>query len=191
MPAWWIVRANSICLSVRLRSGLSDSSLERMSSELSGVRSSWLMFARNSLLYFEVSASSRACSSSALARELDLAVLQLDVAVLLAEQRRLLLQLLVGLAQLLLLGLQQLLGGLQRLRLLLELGVGAPQLLLLGLQLLRALLQLARELLRLLEQLLGALVGDDRVEHDAERLGQLLEERLVDLGERRRSGRAR
>jgi hypothetical protein len=44
--------------------GLSASSLERMSSELSGVRSSWLMFARNSLLYFEVSASSCACSSS-------------------------------------------------------------------------------------------------------------------------------
>ena len=118
-----------------------------------------------------------------LAGQLDLAVLPLDVAVLLAEQRRLLLELLVGLAQLLLLGLQQLLGGLERLRLLLELGVGAPQLLLLGLQLLRALLQLARQLLRLLEQLLGALVGDDRVEHDAERLGQLLEERLVDVGE--------
>ena len=157
----------------------------------SGVRSSWLMFARNSLLYFEVSASCARLLLEALARELDLAVLQLDVAVLLAEQRRLLLELLVGLLQLLLLGLQQLLGRLQRLRLLLELGVRAPQLLLLGLQLLRALLQLARELLRLLEQLLGALVGDDRVEHDAERLGELLEERLVDVGERRAARPAR
>ena len=49
-PARWIVRANSICLSVRLSSGLSDSSLARISRLLSGVRSSWLMLARNSFL---------------------------------------------------------------------------------------------------------------------------------------------
>ena len=48
VPALWIVPANSSCLSVRFSSGLSRSSFARMSSEFSGVRSSWLMFARNS-----------------------------------------------------------------------------------------------------------------------------------------------
>ena len=48
-------------------------------------------------------------------------------------------------------------------RLLLELGVGV-------LQLDRLALQLLGEALRLLEQLLGAGVGDDRVEHDADGL---------------------
>ena len=47
-PALWIVFANSICFSVRLPSGLSASSFARISSELSGVRSSCDMFARNS-----------------------------------------------------------------------------------------------------------------------------------------------
>ena len=70
-PAVWIVEANSICLSVRFSSGLSASSLERMSSEFSGVRSSWLMFARNSDLYFELTASCAAFSSrSARARSI-------------------------------------------------------------------------------------------------------------------------
>ena len=50
VPAWWIVRANSTCWSVRFWAGLSESSLDRISSEFSGVRSSWLMLARNSLL---------------------------------------------------------------------------------------------------------------------------------------------
>ena len=86
-----------------------------MSSELSGVRSSWLMFARNSLLYFELSASCSAFSSSASARRLHLAVLLLDLLVLLGEQRGLLLQLLVDLLQLFLLLLEQLLGLAQRL----------------------------------------------------------------------------
>ena len=47
-PAVWIVRANSICRSVRLPSGLSPSSFARMRRELSGVRSSCDMLARNS-----------------------------------------------------------------------------------------------------------------------------------------------
>ena len=64
-PAEWIVRANSVCFSLRLPCGLSASSLDRISSELSGVRSSWLMLARNSDLYFEVSASCSAFSSTA------------------------------------------------------------------------------------------------------------------------------
>ncbi len=64
-PAEWMVRANSTCFSLRLPCGLSASSFDRISSELSGVRSSWLMLARNSDLYFEVSASCSAFSSSA------------------------------------------------------------------------------------------------------------------------------
>ena len=64
-PASWMLRANSTCLSDRLPWVLSRSSLDRMSSEFSGVRSSWLMLARNSDLYLEVSASCSAFSSSA------------------------------------------------------------------------------------------------------------------------------
>ena len=59
------MRANSVCFSLRLPCGLSASSFDRISSELSGVRSSWLMLARNSDLYFEVSASCSAFSSTA------------------------------------------------------------------------------------------------------------------------------
>ena len=47
----WIVLANSICFGVRVESWLSASSRDSNSSELSGVRSSWLMLARNSDLY--------------------------------------------------------------------------------------------------------------------------------------------
>ena len=65
-PALWIVFANSICLAVRFPSTLSPSSFARISSELSGVRSSCDMFARNSDLYFDESASCSAFSSSAL-----------------------------------------------------------------------------------------------------------------------------
>ena len=65
LPDAKIVRAKSTCLSLRLRSPLSASSRARMSSELSGVRSSWDMFARNSDLYFEESASCSAFSSIA------------------------------------------------------------------------------------------------------------------------------
>ena len=64
-PAEWIVDENSTCFGVRLPSGLSPSSFARISSELSGVRSSCDMFARNSLLYFDESASCSAFSSSA------------------------------------------------------------------------------------------------------------------------------
>ena len=61
-------------------------------------------------------------------------------------------------------------------RLVLELGVGA-------LRLDRLHLQLLGEPLRLREQLLGADVGDDRVEHDADGLDELLEEAGVHLVE--------
>ena len=62
------------------------------------------------------------------------------------------------------------------LRLLAELLVGLLQLLLLR-------LQLGGELLRLLEQPLGAHRRLDRVQHDADRAGELLEEREVRRGE--------
>ena len=65
VPAPWIVRANSTCCGVRLPSGLSPSCWPRIRIEFSGVRSSCDMLARNSDLYFEVSASSVAFSSSA------------------------------------------------------------------------------------------------------------------------------
>ena len=65
VPAPWMVRANSTCLPVRLPSGLSASCWPRIRMLLSGVRSSCDMLARNSDLYFEVSASSAAFSSSA------------------------------------------------------------------------------------------------------------------------------
>ena len=58
-----MVFAYSTCFSERFASLLSASSLARINSELSGVRSSWLMFARNSLLYFEISESCSAFSS--------------------------------------------------------------------------------------------------------------------------------
>ena len=62
------------------------------------------------------------------------------------------------------------------LRLLRELLVGLLELLLLG-------LQLGRELLRLLEQALGLHGGLDAVEHDADRGGELFQERQVRRGE--------
>ncbi len=71
-PAEWMMPAYSTCLGVRLCEGFCASSWARMSRLLSGVRSSWLMFARNSDLYFEArescwaraSSSCRACSIS-------------------------------------------------------------------------------------------------------------------------------
>ncbi len=62
-PALWIVWANSICFVVRFRSRLSARSRARISRLLSGVRSSWLMFARNSDLYWLDAASCSAFSS--------------------------------------------------------------------------------------------------------------------------------
>ena len=123
-----------------------------------------------------------------LARVLDLGVLDLDPAVLLLELLRALLELLVRLLELLLLGLQQLLRGAERRRLRLELGVRAPQLVLLRLQLLRLALQVLGQRLRLEQQLLGARVRVDRVQDDPDRLRELVEERLLDLGERRERG---
>ena len=60
----------------------------------------------------------------------------------------------------------------QQLGLVFQLGVGLLELFLLA-------LQLAGERLGLLEQVLGTHVRFDRVEHDADRFGELVEERLV------------
>ena len=65
VPAPWMVRANSTCFADRLPSGFSVSCWPRIKMLLSGVRSSCDMLARNSDLYFEVSESSVAFSSSA------------------------------------------------------------------------------------------------------------------------------
>ena len=107
---------------------------------------------------------------------LDLAVLALDLFVLRLQQPRFLFQLFVGLLQLFLLRLEQLFRRLQRLRLLLEPLVRLGQLFLLRLQLLG-------ERLRLRQQLFGPHVRLDRVEHDADRLGELIEQRQIGLGE--------
>ena len=132
-------------------SGLSASSRASSSSEFSGVRSSWLMLARNSDLYCEARASCCAFSSRPSRASSISRFLRLDVALLLGQQ----------------------------LRLLLQLGVGA-------LQLGRLVLQLLGQPLRLGEQLLGTPVGLDRVERDADRGDQPVQERQVQLGERGR-----
>ena len=108
--------------------------------------------------------------------QLDLAVLGLHVRLLQAELPRLGLELLVGLLERILLLLEQLLGFAQRGRLLLQAGVGLTQLDLL-------VLQLFRQRLRPLEQVFGAHVRRDRVEHDGDRLGKLIEQVQVDVGE--------
>ena len=56
------------------------------------------------------------------------------------------------------------------------------------LQLLRLALQLLRELLRLLEELLGTHVRLNHVQHDTNRLGQLIQERLVDRTKGQKAG---
>ena len=140
----------------QVTAGLSASCWPRMRIELSGVRSSCDMFARNSDLYFEVSASSaafsssarRACSTSLFFRSTS----TFCSASCFAFER----ELLVGLLQL-----------------------GLPR------------LQLDGQLLRLLQQVLGPHRGLDGVEHDADRLGELFEERQVRGGERLQRRRAR
>ena len=64
-PDELMLRENSTCLPDRLPAEFSASCWLRIRMEFSGVRSSCDMFARNSDLYFDVRASSAACSSSA------------------------------------------------------------------------------------------------------------------------------
>ncbi len=129
LPADEIVSANSTCSGVRLPSLLSASSLARMSEELSGVRSSWLMLARNSFLYWLAFSS-----SSALLERVTCACARSSRCDL--ELLRLLFEMRVGLLQLGLLGLELRLRFLQRAALLLELLVADLELFLLRLQLL-------------------------------------------------------
>ena len=65
LPEEWMVFANSTCFGFKLPSVLRESWSERIKRLLSGVRSSCDMLARNSDLYFDVSASCAAFSSSA------------------------------------------------------------------------------------------------------------------------------
>ena len=183
-PDEWMVRANSTCFGVRLPPTLSASSRARISSELSGVRSSCDMFARNSRLVARGERELLRLLLQRRARLLDLAVLELDLVHLLGELARLLLQLLVRRAQLVLLGFQQRLGLLQVERLLLQAVVGLLQLLLLR-------LQLGGQRLRLVQQVFRLHVRRDGVQHHADRLGELVEEGLVDLAELARTRRAR
>ena len=144
LPDEWMVLANSTCRSVRLPSRFWHSWSDRISRLLSGVRSSWLMLARNSDLYFEVRASCIALSSSAWRACSTSWFLRSTSWLRSASSLRLVLQLLVGLLQLLL-----------------------PA------------LQLVGQRLRLREQVLGAHVGFDRVDDDADAFGELVEEGLV------------
>ncbi len=141
VPAEWMLLAKSICLPVRLPPAFSASCWPRMRIEFSGVRSSCDMFARNSDLYFEVSASSAAFSSSARRACSTSLFLRSTSSFCSASCLAFVRQLLVGLLELDLPG-----------------------------------LQLGRQLLRLLEQVLGAHRRLDRVEDDADRLRELIEE---------------
>ncbi len=169
-------RANSTCLSVRLPWVFSDSSFERISRLFSGVRSSWLILARNSDLYLDVSASCSAFSSSSRLACSTSRFLASTCVVLHREQARLVFQLEVLLLQFVLLGPQQLFRLTQRLGLALQAVVGLLQLFLLR-------LELGGQELRLLEQAFGAHVRRDRVEHDADQFHELVQERLVRLAE--------
>ena len=139
--------ANSVCFAVRLPSGFLESWSDRISKLLSGVRSSCDILAKNSDLYFEVSANCSGLIFERLPGLFDLLILLLDFGILMGQQLGLFLQFLIGLLQFLL-----------------------PALQLLG------------QRLRLLEQVFRAHVGLDRVEHDADALGQLIEERPGESG---------
>ena len=143
---------------------------------LSGVRSSCDMLARNSLLYLEVSASCSAFSSSACLACSTSWFLRFDFGLLLGQQPRFLLQLGVGLLQLLLLALEQFFGSLQRVGLLFQALVGLGELFLLA-------LQFFGQRLGLLQQFFGPHGGRDGIQHDADGLGELVEEREVDVAE--------
>ena len=150
VPAPWIVLANSTCFAVRLPVEFSLSCWPRMRMLLSGVRSSCDMLARNSDLYFEVSASSvafssrarRACSISWFLRSTS-AFCSASCCALMASSSLVCCSSFCWLCN-------------------------SPA-----------------SCLRLLEQAFGAHRRFDRVEHDADRFGQLIEEQQVRRMERR------
>ena len=171
----WSSRTPPAC-AVRLPSSLSASSLARMSRLLSGVRSSWLMLARNSRLVLGGERQLLGLLLEGALGLLDFAVLALHLRLLLGEQLRLLLAAPRWSAAAPPAALEQLLGAAGASGLLLQPLVGLGELLLL-------LAELVGERLGLLEQGLRAHVGGDGVEHDADGLGELLEEGQVDLAE--------
>src|SRR5579863_9611713 len=162
-----MVSANFTCLEVRFLSEFSDNMRARISRLLRGVRSSWLMLARNSLLYLEVSASCLAFSSSAFFacstsrflastseaknREVEQAkkaILGFHFGLLFGEQLRFLLQFFVG-----------------------------------GLQLQLLALELFGKRLALLQELLGPHGRGDGVQHDADGLRELIQKCQVNIAE--------
>ena len=106
----------------------------------------------------------------------DFLVLRLHFPLLKLEQARLVLELFVGLLERLLLLAQELFRLAKRRRLLLQPVVGIPQLFLLA-------LEFGGQKLRLLQQAFRAHIRRDRIENDADRFRQLLEEGLVRLRE--------
>ena len=80
-----MVLAYSRCFSVKLRSGFSANSLDRISMLFSGVLNSCDMLARNSDLYFDDSDSCSAFSSSDCPGEFDLVVLVFNFPILVGE----------------------------------------------------------------------------------------------------------
>ncbi|CAM5596205.1 hypothetical protein KAURM247S_05187 [Kitasatospora aureofaciens] len=110
-----------------------------------------------------------------------------ELRLVLRGQRQLvgaLLQFLAGLLDLQVLGLDVAVLRGEQFGLVLQLGVGELQFLLPGLQFLGAGLEFGGQPLGLAEQLVGAGVGDDGVDVDADGLHQLVQEVPVDLGER-------
>ncbi len=136
-----------------------------MSVELSGVRSSWLMLARNSLLYWLERSSSAAFSPST-------SCALREVVFLVLEQLRLFLELRVGLFELRLLGFQPHLRFLERARLHFQLFVADAQLFLLGLQLFGLALGLGEQVFQARAILRGA-------HGDAERFGDALQQLTI------------
>ena len=149
VPAEWMFLAKSICLAVRLPPAFSASCWPRIRIELSGVRSSCDMFARNSDLYFEVSASSAAFSSSA-RRACSTSLFLRSTSAFCSASC---------------------------------LAFDASSSLVCCSSICRVCSSVG-QLLRLLQQVLGPHRRLDRVEHDADRLRELLEERQVGGGER-------
>ena len=147
----------------------SASCRDRMSMLLSGVRSSCDMLARNSDLYFEVSASCSAFSSISQRASSTSRFLASTSAFCRASRAAFSCNSSLVLLQLFLLALQQFFRLAQRFGLLLELFVRLLEFVLLT-------LQFGRQRLRLLQQIFGSGIGCDRVEHDADTFRQLIEE---------------
>jgi hypothetical protein len=148
-----------------LLSAFSESIFDKISIEFKGVRSSCDMFAKNSDLYFEDSASCFALSSSAV-RASSIWRFFCSTSLFVRREAGFFFELLIRLLKFFLLLFEQFFGSLQRLRLQFEpavrfLQLGLPD------------LQFLSERLRLFEQFLGSHVRFDRVDNDPDRFGHL------------------